>query len=52
MGAIIPRFVGSWTRVNYNAKAAGTTVGADRLACLEAYEEVAYRTTVTAIMTA
>ena len=47
----IPRFVAMLDRGQYNAKALATTViPIERM--LEAYEEVLYRTTVTAIMTA
>jgi S-(hydroxymethyl)glutathione dehydrogenase/alcohol dehydrogenase len=47
----IPRFVEMLDRGQFNARALATTVvPIERM--LEAYEEVAYRTTVTAIMTA
>jgi len=47
----IPRFVEMLEKGQYDAKALATTVvPLDRM--LEAYEEVAYRTTITAIMTA
>ena len=47
----IPRFVELLEKGQYNAKALATTVvPIERM--LEAYEEVAYRTTITAIMTA
>ena len=46
----IPRFVELLDKGQYNAKALATTVvPIERM--LEAYEDVAYRTTVTAIMT-
>jgi Zn-dependent alcohol dehydrogenase len=47
----IPRFVEMLEKGQYDAKALATTVvPIERM--LEAYEEVAYRTTITAIMTA
>ena len=47
----IPRFVEMLDKGQYNAKALATTViPIERM--LEGYEEVLYRTTVTAIMTA
>jgi Zn-dependent alcohol dehydrogenase len=47
----IPRFVAMLDAGQYNAKALATTVvPIERM--LEAYEEVVFRTTVTAMMTA
>ena len=47
----IPRFVELLDKGQYNARALATSVvPLERM--LEAYEQVAYRTTVTAIMTA
>ena len=47
----IPRFVELLDKGQFNARALATSVvPLERM--LEAYEEVAYRTTVTAIMTA
>ena len=46
----IPRYVEMLEKGQFNAKALATTVvGLDGM--LDAYEQVAYRTTVTAIMT-
>jgi len=47
----IPRFVELLDKKQYNAKAMATTV-VPLQGMLDAYEQVAYRTTITAIMTA
>ena len=46
----IPRFVELMEKGQYDATLATTVVPMERM--LDAYEEVAYRTTITALMTA